>query len=757
MRVIRRLALVCIAAGIVVATAHAAAAPPSGPALHGIVVDQKGDPLEAVTVSVPQVRRGAITRKDGTFRIAVPGPGAYSLRVSQVGLTTVTMQATVPASGEPPLLRVVLKEAPIPVAEVSVRASSFGAEGKRQGATLRRMDIMTTPGAAADLMHSLHTLPGVHAPNEGAALYVRGGAPLETVVRLDGGDVGHPYKYETASGGLFGVIDPSLVSSAYFSSGAFAPKYGNALSGVLDIESTSDVRQTSFNLGANLVGGGGTVGVPLSGERAGLLLTAHYTDVTLLDRLYGASSDFTQYPRSYDGGAKILVHPTATQSISLFGAASHDRTGVHLRFPSYRGEFTNGATVQVWNAGYTNVVSKALAVRVNAADTHFDDTWAFSDFRYTTTSNQYTARADVVWQVRSGSEVNAGLDGERESETYAGTVPHDSTDYAPGAPTRAIAQDGVRERFGAYADEKLRVWRTVFANVGARVDRYGSVRLRATDGTRTTGSTEWTVDPRVALSWKPRRAWTLRASTGDFHQNAPLRYTDARFGNPALGPLAARHFVGAIEYATVDRTLRAEVYDKDYRHLVLNDPLTHYSTDGDGYARGIDLFAEGRWPRLRAWASYGYLASQRREFQATARVTSPYAPTHDLSAVATYHLNGGWDIGARARVASGAPYTPIVGAVKDSTRDVWHPVEGELFSARYPAYGRLDVRLMKYVEAPKFLGLPQSWLVIYVEGLNVLDIKNVLEYQYTPDYSAHQAVLSYFSRRAFVAGASIGW
>lgn len=748
-------AVACVLA--LASAAFAAETPASGLALRGVVVNHKGEPLEAVTVSVPQVRRGAITAKDGSFRVALNAAGAYTLRVSQVGLETIVLAVTVPANGEMPPLRIMLREAPIPVAEVSVRASSFGAEGKRQGTTLRRMDVMTTPGAAADLMHSLHTLPGVHAPNEGAALYVRGGAPTETLVRLDGGDVGHPYKYETASGGLFGVLDPALISSAYFSSGAFSPKYGNALSGVLDIESTADVRQTAFNLGVNVVGGGGTISVPLAGETVGMVVSGHFTDTKFLDKLYGTSSDFTRYPRSYDGGLKLLAHPTQSQSLSLFAAGSHDRTGVHLRFPSYRGEFTNAATVGVFNAGYTNVVSKTLAVRVNAADTHYDDSWAFSDFHYTTTSDQYTARADVVWQASTRAELNAGLDGEREAETYAGVVPHDSTDYAPGAPNRVITQDGVRLRAGLYADGKLRLSRTIYANIGARADRFGSVQLRATDGTRSAGAARWTADPRVALSWKPRREWTVRASAGDFHQSPALKYTNAQFGNPSIAPLEARHYVGAVEYAKVDLTLRAELYAKDYRHLVLNDPLTHYSNDGEGYARGVDLFAEGRWPRLRAWASYGYVASQRQELQAAARVQSPYAPTHDFSAVGTYHLNGGWDVGSRLRIASGAAYTPIRGAVKDPSRDVWHPVEGPLYSARYPAYGRLDVRLMKYVESPSWIGLPQSWIVAYLEALNVLDIKNVLEYQYTPDYSDHHAVLSYFSRRSFVVGVSMGW
>ena len=90
----------------------------------------------------------------------------------------------------------------MPVAEVSVEASAFGKTGKSEGAVVRRMDVLMTPGGAADVFQALRALPGINAPAEGAALYVRGGDPNETVIRVDGAEIGHPYHYEGASGGL---------------------------------------------------------------------------------------------------------------------------------------------------------------------------------------------------------------------------------------------------------------------------------------------------------------------------------------------------------------------------------------------------------------------------------------------------------------------------------------------------------------------------------------------------------------------------
>src|SRR5206468_6026911 len=111
----------------------------------------------------------------------------------------ITLDVTEPRT----VARVTLADAPVPVGEVVVSASSFGKTGKSEGATLRRLDIVTTPGGTADIFQALRTLPSINAPNEGAAIYVRGGEPRETLIRLDGGELGHPYHYEDASGGLF--------------------------------------------------------------------------------------------------------------------------------------------------------------------------------------------------------------------------------------------------------------------------------------------------------------------------------------------------------------------------------------------------------------------------------------------------------------------------------------------------------------------------------------------------------------------------
>ena len=64
---------------------------------------------------------------------------------------------------------------------------------------------------------------------------MRGGDPAEAPVFVDGARLFYPGRYETLNGASFGILDSQVLDAAYFSSGGFSARYGDALSGVLDV------------------------------------------------------------------------------------------------------------------------------------------------------------------------------------------------------------------------------------------------------------------------------------------------------------------------------------------------------------------------------------------------------------------------------------------------------------------------------------------------------------------------------------------
>src|SRR5687767_7752523 len=122
----------------------------------------------------------------------------------------------------------------------------------------------------------------------------------------------------------------------------------------------------------------------------------------------------------------------------------------------------------------------------------------------------------------------------------------------------------------------------------------------------------------------------------------------------------------------------------------------------EGRSYGADLMA--RWhpaSGVSGWVSYSYGVSRR--WREGFRWAPGHDRRHDLDVVAMWQLRK-YRVGARFGIATGTPYTPIVGEIArrtyDPSRDSWgtgHPrlwieaLGGARNTARFPANHRLDL------------------------------------------------------------------
>lgn len=731
----KRFAL-ALALGVLLPGAAAAAL------VTGVVVDRDGKPVEYANVSVPARRTGAVCDAEGRFRLELEA-GTVVLEVSQMGFRPHTVSVDVAASGS--ALRITLEPEPVPVSEVVVAASAYGKAGAREGAVLRRMEVYTTPGGAADVFQSLRALPGVNAPSEGAAIFVRGGDPRETSVRLDGSDLGHPYHYEGASGGLFSAFDAYMLKSAFFSSGGFSARYGGALSGVLDIETQDPLGLRTVTMGANLAGASMSSSWALVPEKLSVVGTLRFSDVALLDQLYGSSARYYSVPESKDGAGRLLYRYSSTGRVSLLGLASADRVGVESERLNFAGEYRQESTNRFAAFQLRDVIAGAVAVRAQASRQAYVTRWNYGPIAMEERERRVLASLDALWPSSGRHEWAFGASIDRPEDDLVGQTPADSTDFHPGARTREI-RTHARVTAGAfYLEDKLRLFGPLYATLGGRFEHVSI-------------SGAWSADPRAALAWRLDEHQTLRVAAGRYRQLPDAGYLDPRFGNPSLERLRADHLIAGYQAAAGDLEFRAEAYHKEYRGLVVNDSSTYFSNGGTGYARGVDLFLRGAYRRVNGWVSYGYLDSKRKEMDDPRELPSAYGVPHSLTLVGLYQPPAGWRLGARYSHSSGRPYTPVVGRRYDASRDLWRPEFGENRSGRLPAYHRLDVRIMKLFSLDAGLGLPASSVcVAYVELMNALGTANVLDWVYNADYTERRPVESYFARRMAVAGFSLTW
>src|SRR5690606_17407254 len=126
-------------------------------------------------------------------------------------------------------------------------------------------------------------------------------------------------------------------------------------------------------------------------------------------------------------------------------------------------------------------------------------------------------------------------------------------------------------------------------------DIYLSKKVTARAGIRWDHSTflkESTVVPRLSLAYKTGDKSQVSLAYGGYVQKPQDEWLRE---SARLDFEASRHYILNYQWSANDRTLRTELYHKEYEHLVQferNSTLApvKFSNLGNGYASGVDLF-----------------------------------------------------------------------------------------------------------------------------------------------------------------------
>lgn len=613
---------------------------------------------------------------------------------------------------------------------LTVRAPRRRAQETPGSTVLNRMEMVTTPGSAGDVFHAVKTQAGLTQAGDGSDLFVRGGDPAESPVLLDGARLLGAGSFETLHGGLFGVLNPAVIREVYLSSGGFSARYGNALSGVLEATSEGRPASRSVSVGASLAG------VALSGRMAlapkvGAWSTLRATDASVLLLMQGLGGEFTRSPRALEGTLGVVAEPRRGVEVKGVLLAEGDGAERTVESHGHRGPFRSraGNGLALLTARATRA-SDGAWVRATASLSRKSGRFGFGVLDRERADQGAGARLEGALPLGSGGRVRAGVEGTLLTAREEGRVPTTGV-LAPGAPSRESSARSGAEHLGGYVEGELSPSAGLMVTAGLRADRLP-------------GEEGWTADPRLALAYR-EGAWSFRLGGGVFHQGRwRVRYRVPDAGTPSGVPRRARHLVAGVERAG-STSLRLEGYLKEYGR---------YAAGGEGprvvagRAAGVDAVA--RWTggeRLNGWITYSFLHG-RVVTDGGNTVPSAVDVTHGLTGVGKLALGRRAELGVTARYATGRPYTAVLGAT-ERPEGGFEPVYDAPHGGRLPAYTRLDARLTR------LLPLGGKLLVVYLEGLNLLDRRNVMAYTYDAAFRERRPVDSFFSRRTLVLGGEV--
>jgi hypothetical protein len=204
--------------------------------VKGKVVDPFNQPIEGVSIQVLETDLRGRSDGEGRYSLTLPAGQAYRIRFSHSGHRPSVLAIEVVADR--------VYDEPIKLLEIEVEGVNIYGDKDPTSISDETMlvspismeEIQRMPMAAPSVEAFVKGMPGVASNNEFSSQYqVRGGNFDENLVYVNGIEIYRPFLTRSGQQEGLGFSNPSMAENLKFSTGGFAPRYGDKLSSVLDI------------------------------------------------------------------------------------------------------------------------------------------------------------------------------------------------------------------------------------------------------------------------------------------------------------------------------------------------------------------------------------------------------------------------------------------------------------------------------------------------------------------------------------------
>lgn len=711
--------------------------------VHGTIIDARTrEPMVGVNVIVEDTPMGAASDADGKYLISDLEVGIYTVTFSMIGYEQQILTDVLVNSSQTTYKNVELRQSSLlSKEEVTVTAYSYFTKQEEIPVSYRNLnyeEVRRSPGAREDVGRMVQNLPGVSASTDDRNdLIIRGGSPSEVLYMVDNVEIPNPNHFPTqgATGGPISMINSQLIEDVNFMAGGFSAKYGNKLSGVLDINYRNGNRKEyNGKLDLSFAGAGANMEGPLSNGRGAWMFSLHRSFLDL-------ASNFLNYggvPIYANTQGKIVYDLTSDTRLSIIGIAGTDHITVEPAIE--RGDFLVG---EIDTSNYQWVLNKNRQYTIGGNlskiwtphlhsnftlsrnETHFFTDVNMNEKRVERPSdgnlrigllNKYQMydnhstevvndlKTDWTYLFDSGDKLNFGA--------YLKVMSYDHQIVYTPTPEDTINNIGVEivgdtinakqswtPKSGIYAEYIKQMTPKITLNLGLRYDNFN---LLATHD----------LAPRFGISYQISDNLTFNAATGIFYQSPDLIYIT---GNPRnkdrFTSIRSDHYIAGFDYLLSEATMASvEIYRKNYsQYPVASDPNYDFITmansgasygsvqtgagvsEGTGQATGFEFLLQKKSIKdLYGLISYSYSVIRHAALDGVLR-PGAFDNRHVVNIVAGYRFSKHWEISGKWRYAGGRPYTPYdreASILAGAGRLNLNRING----MRYSPYHRLDVR-----------------------------------------------------------------
>jgi len=692
--------------------------------VYGFVTDSSnGEALIGANVFINELGLGMATDINGYYVLQGITPGTHEILVSYVGYEILSESIEI-VDGDALKLDLVLREEIVSIGEVEVTAEKLKRKNNIQPSTVNlspRMLRSAPALAEPDLFRTIQALPGVLTTSEfSTGLVIRGGNTDQNLILLDGVTVYNP----SHLGGIFSNFIVDGVKEAELIKGAYNAEYGGRLSAVLNIISREgNKKKVEGKANLSLLSAQATLEGPFykgawvfSGRR------------TYFDKIFQNVPSIPPY-YFYDIQSHIYSDLTPKDRISLSFYNGVD----DLIFDTFglAGRWGN----RTISTQYRRVFSEKLIGNFLLANSLFFTEFGLGGSNGLNSDNEIddaTLAANFSWFKSSTSVIKFGAQIKNLGFLYTNSF-NDSLQFKIKTKPKEYA---------GYAKLKYSPSEKFILEPGVRINLYNVY------------SDSIFPDLRFGMKYLLTEDRYINFSVGNYHQFIATFQDDY---NPTIldqwiavdntvDPAKSSQIVlGYEEYINDLYKLQIEGYYKDIKNLftfeesrsttdeaISDTALSDIVTPSNGYAYGLELFAQKMSGRLSGWLAYTYSVSRKSMnsifYDKNEEYYNSWDRTHSFSALGNYQISKKWDMNWKMSLQSGQAYTPIIGyynqILPESPDEVYRTIPGTRNSARYSPYSRLD---LGFVYHTKFFG---SKMDVYVQIINLFNRKNTFRKSY---------------------------
>lgn len=687
--------------------------------ISGKVLGRNNKPLKNVSVTLKDTYDGATTDETGNYKFETSEKGSQTLIFSHPKF--IEIEKSIQIEEKNLILNAELKESVSEIDAVVISAGSIEASDKKRATTLLTpIDVYTTAGANGQISSALETLPGVQKVGESEGLFVRGGTGTETKFFMDGNLVNNYFGNSVPGIKAMDRLNTSLFKGNVFSSGGYSAVYGQALSGVLALESIDLPERNAADFGISPIFASGGIQRVNQEKTHSYGISLGYSNLEFMQKILKFNTDFEKAPNSFGGNGNFRIKTSRGGFIKYYG--SYDTSSMKLSSPNLDDETSSDKINQNGKNTFHSLsyrekfgrytLNLGSSYTFNQNILHFSnvDQNGSSPFNNDIDSkgNYFNAIALIERKLFKISAIRAGIElNTTKEETWVSI-----------AQKKYEFRDDITSLF---AETDLGISNDLSLKIGARAENSSSIN-------------RWNFSPRFAMAYRISKEWTSSLAYGTFFQNPENRFFTENY-QPNYQ--RADHYIFQVQRAADGRSLRLETYYKKYQDLIKTTtdfyrPIA-VNNNGSGYAKGVELFWRDKksLKNIDYWVSYSYLDSKRDYLNYTESLFPNFAAKHTLSVVAKKFVTN-WKTGFNIsyNYNSGRPYYNFVtengntvlknqGFVKD--------YQAVNFSLNYlPNLGKKDAR---------------AFTVLVLSINNVLGTKNEFGYNFSSNGMKSRAIV----------------